>query len=218
MTIDALDPDAARPAASAVLVSMSRQMRTPLNAVLGMTELLRSTSLSREQEVYVDRLQRAASGLLDLLNGVLDISAIDADEDHVAGEATPLAPLRVLVVEDLEDNRDVVTLFLKDTPYRLDTAENGAIAVEKVRADVYDLVLMDIQMPVMDGHQATVAIRQWEGERHLKRTPIVALTADAFRDDIDKALAAGCDAHVTKPITKSALLRTIQKYATSRSD
>jgi len=102
---------------------------------------------------------------------------------------------------------------LKGTACRLDIAENGAVAVEKFRAGVYDLVLMDIQMPVMDGYNATTAIRSWELEQRRTPTPIVALTANAFQSEVDHSLSAGCTVHLTKPIKKQVLLDAIRKYA-----
>jgi len=132
--------------------------------------------------------------------------------------SAPLPSCRILLVEDLEDNRDVVALFLKETPYQLDMAENGAVALQKFQTGTYDLVLMDMQMPVMDGLQATAAIRQWEHEQQRRPTPIVALTANAFKEESDKSLAAGCTAHVTKPLKKKTLLATVAQYATASRD
>ncbi len=132
--------------------------------------------------------------------------------------SSALLPCRILLVEDLEDNRDVVSLFLKDTPYRLEVAENGLIAVEKYQSGVYQLVFMDMQMPVMDGLAATTAIRQWEREQHRTPTPIIALTAHALQEDIDKSMAAGCTAHLTKPIKKKTLLTAIAQYAGHAAD
>ncbi len=135
-------------------------------------------------------------------------------QDQSSGGLAPvsLPALRILLAEDLEDNREVVALFLKDTPYRLEMAENGSLAVQKFQEGAYDLVLMDIQMPVMDGYQATEAIRQWEKEQQRVPTPIVSLTANAFQEDVEKSLAAGCMAHLTKPIKKKALLEAIAEY------
>jgi PAS domain S-box-containing protein len=129
-----------------------------------------------------------------------------------------LRPLHILLAEDLEDNRAVVTLFLKGTPYELDMAENGAVAAEKFRTGTYDLVFMDIQMPVMDGYQATEAIRQWECAQHRVPTPIVALTANAFKDELDKTLATGCTAYLTKPIKKQILLNAIVEHTRRPSE
>jgi len=88
-------------------------------------------------------------------------------------------------------------------------AENGAVAVEKFKAGRYDLVLMDMQMPVMDGYTATRIIRDWEAEQGRHRTPIIALTAHALVEDVEKSLAAGCDTHLNKPIKRAKLMETI---------
>jgi len=117
--------------------------------------------------------------------------------------------LRILLAEDSEDNRVLVQAYLKNTPYQLDVAENGDIAVTKFTSGKYDLVLMDMQMPVMDGYTAVKAIREWERTAQVARTPIVALTAYALKDEVGKSLEAGCDAHLSKPIKKKKLLEAI---------
>jgi CheY-like chemotaxis protein len=122
-------------------------------------------------------------------------------------------PLHILLVEDSEDNRFLVQAFLKKTNYLIDTAENGQVAVEKFISNVYDLILMDVQMPVMDGYTATREIRRREREERRKPTPIVALTAHALKEDMEKSLQSGCDTHLTKPIRKQVLLETIRKFA-----
>jgi len=124
-----------------------------------------------------------------------------------------LSPLHILLVEDNVKNRLVIQAFLKKAPYLLDTAENGEIALEKVKAGQYDLVLMDIEMPVMDGYTATVKIRQWEAENRVEATPIIALTAHALVEHGLKSLEAGCTAHLAKPIRKADLLTAIRQYA-----
>lgn len=124
----------------------------------------------------------------------------------------PPAARRILLAEDLEDNRDVVALFLKPAGYELDMAENGAIALEKFKAGTYDLVFMDMQMPVMDGYVAASLIRQWEHEQARVPTPILALTANAFPEELEKSLAAGCTAHLTKPIKKKTLLDAVVRH------
>jgi len=118
-------------------------------------------------------------------------------------------PLRILLAEDNEDNRLLVWTYFKATPHRVDMAENGAEALERFRERSYDLVLMDMQMPVMDGYTATAAIREWEAAQGRKRTPILALTAHALKEDEQKSLAAGCDGHLTKPIKKKELLAAV---------
>ena len=158
--------------------------------------------------------------LMDSLAAALNLEPVGAAQREGAepSEQTALAPCRILLVEDLEDNRDVIALFLKDTPYQVDMAENGAIALQKFQTGRYDLVLMDMQMPVMDGLEATAAIRAWERVQQRRPTPIVALTANAFKEEADKCLAAGCTAHLTKPIKKKTLLTAIVQWTDSPKD
>ena len=95
----------------------------------------------------------------------------------------------------------------------MEIAENGAIAFEKFTAGQYDLVLMDRQMPVMDGLTATRAIREWEQANHRPPTPIIALTASALKGDQEKFVAAGCTAYLTKPIKQDVLLQAIKDHS-----
>jgi PAS domain S-box-containing protein len=127
------------------------------------------------------------------------------------GPEPPLTALHILLVEDSPDNRTMTIAYLKDTPYRVGVAENGAIAFEMFTAEPYDLVLMDRQMPVMDGLTATRAIRAWEQANHRGPTPIIALTASALKGDQEKFEAAGCTAFLTKPIKQEVLLQAIKE-------
>jgi PAS domain S-box-containing protein len=132
-----------------------------------------------------------------------------------AGASTelPLPELHILLVEDSPDNRTITVAYLRDTPYRVEIAENGSIAFEKFTAGKYDLVLMDRQMPVMDGLTATRAIREWEHANHRPPTPIIALTASALKGDQEKFVAAGCTAYLTKPIKQAVLLQAIKEHS-----
>ncbi len=127
------------------------------------------------------------------------------------------APMRILLVEDTEENRVLVHVYLKRTPWIIDDAENGLIALQRFTTGSYDLVLMDVQMPLMDGYTATREIRKWEMEKGRKPTPVIALTAHAFADEKQKSLDAGCTAHLTKPIDKKGLLAAIEQYAEPRT-
>jgi signal transduction histidine kinase/BarA-like signal transduction histidine kinase len=125
--------------------------------------------------------------------------------------------LQILLVDDSVDNRRLIQAYLKQTPCHIDMADNGQMAVEKFTSGAYDLVLMDMQMPVMDGYTATKTIRAWERARRARRaqrmpTPIIALTASARHEEAHKSLDAGCTAHLTKPIKKPALMDMIQAY------
>jgi PAS domain S-box-containing protein len=139
-------------------------------------------------------------------------------DDDVAVSAA--RPLRLLLVEDNEDNRLLIRSFLKKSPHIVTEAENGLEALEAFKSarERFDLILMDMQMPVMDGYTATAAIRNWERDLGLAPTPVVALTAYALKEDADKSLAAGCDGHLTKPIKKAKLLEAIDKYAAQPGD
>jgi CheY-like chemotaxis protein len=121
-----------------------------------------------------------------------------------------MRPLRILLADDSRDNRLLVQAYFKTTPYILDEVEDGAAAVAKLTAGVYELVLMDIAMPMMDGYSATRAIRAMEKETGRRRTPIIALTGSVLADALKKALEAGCDAHVAKPVKKATLLAAIR--------
>ncbi len=125
-------------------------------------------------------------------------------------------PLRVLVAEDATDNLLLIRAFLKDYPWRIDSAANGRIALEKAMTASYDLILMDLDMPEMDGYAATRKIRIAECSNEMPAVPIVALTAHNDAEAALKSIEAGCTAHVTKPIHKAALIKTIQRYTAPR--
>ncbi len=124
-----------------------------------------------------------------------------------------LKPLTILVAEDTEDNRVLIQAYLKDTPYSIYLAENGEEAIQLFKQRKYNIILMDIQMPVKDGYTATKEIRDLENSMGLERTPVVALTAYALKEEIQKSFEAGFDAHITKPIKKGALVDAIERYA-----
>ena len=123
---------------------------------------------------------------------------------------TELKALRILLAEDSTDNQMLIRAYVKQTPYCLDIADHGAIAVERFKAGDYDLILMDMQMPVMNGYEATRAIRAWEQEHNLVPIQVIALTAQALKEDGVKIFDAGCDAHLTKPIKKHTLLEVLR--------
>jgi PAS domain S-box-containing protein len=128
-----------------------------------------------------------------------------------------LTPLRILLAEDSPDNCLVTMAYLEDTPYQIEIAETGAIACEMFATRPYDLVLMDRQMPVMDGLTATRKIRAWEKAKGRPPTPIIALTASALKGDREMCLAAGCTAFLTKPIKQEVLLQAIREYSSAAS-
>lgn len=138
----------------------------------------------------------------------------DGDADPSAPEAVVVPrPLRILLADDSADNRMLVEAYLKKLPYTIEVAENGAAAIEAVKRADYDLVLMDIQMPVVDGIAAARTIRAWERETSRARTPIIALTAAALDEAVQRSRTAGCDAHVAKPVKRATLIAAIEAVA-----
>ena len=134
-----------------------------------------------------------------------------AETAEPAGQPSGFAGRHILLVEDNELNREIATEILTEAGFEIDTAENGLLALEAVRdaaAGTFDLVLMDVQMPVMDGYTATRAIRALPDPAKA-RLPIIAMTANAFEEDKNAAAAAGMDGHVGKPVDVPVLLRTL---------
>jgi CheY-like chemotaxis protein len=115
---------------------------------------------------------------------------------------------RILLVEDQEMNRDMLSRRLKKRGYEVSIAVDGAEGVDKARSESPDLILMDMSLPVMDGWEATRTLKADEATRAI---PVVALTAHAMSTDREKALEAGCDAYETKPVELPKLLETMEK-------
>ncbi len=122
--------------------------------------------------------------------------------------------LRILLADDSEDNRFLILSYLKQARCSIDIAEDGEVAAKMFRSGRYDIVLMDVEMPIADGYMATRSIRQYEQEAGVRPTPVLALTAHAFADMADRASEAGFTAHLTKPIRKATLLAAVAQYAT----
>lgn len=119
---------------------------------------------------------------------------------------------RILLVEDDERNRLLFTLFLKDISHKLDSAENGEEALAKHFAAPYDLILMDIEMPGMDGYEATEAIRQQETNKGWDTVPVVAVTAHAIKEAEERTAQSGFTDYLTKPLTKEILRTNVEKH------
>jgi two-component system sensor histidine kinase/response regulator len=118
----------------------------------------------------------------------------------------------ILVVDDSPDNLALIRIYLSDCNFKLDYAENGQTAVDKVISDRPDLVLMDLQMPVMDGLEATRTIRRWEANTNTPPIPILAWTAHGAAYDVAESLKAGCNEHLVKPIEQATLLDAISRH------
>ncbi|MGD9213618.1 MAG: ATP-binding protein [Desulfobacteraceae bacterium] len=123
-----------------------------------------------------------------------------------------LESLRILLVEDNINNQMLFKYYIEECCQRIDVAQNGSEGVHKFKTAKYDLVFMDLAMPVMDGYEATRAIRRWEADQGADEVPIVALTADALKGREQKSLSAGCTDHITKPFTKNQILEILHQH------
>jgi len=163
-------------------------------------------------------LAQGSTFLFTVKLGVCDLTSLVTAGTHEAAaraiaSPTDLPAAHILLADDSEDNRFLIQEYLKRSLGILEFAENGEIALGKMKCRHYDLVLMDAHMPVMDGYAATRAMRIWEQQHGGCHVPIIALTADAFKEAADQSLAAGCDAHLTKPIAKATLIEAIRRHA-----
>jgi len=176
-----------------------------------------------------DDLERAAALKLrhTVVKPVRTAQLLVALEAAIRGTPTPVEPVNasdprdvanlagtLLLADDSEDNRFVVLEFLKGTRLRVECAENGEVAVAKASTRRFDMILMDMQMPVMDGFAATRAIRSLEEVRGGPHVPILAFTADAQPEDREHSFAAGCDGHLCKPVSRRALLDELRLHLT----
>ena len=180
----------------------------------------------RERTSTVTRTEGTGLGLaivkrlVDMLKGTtctlyFTLKLLPDEALQAAGEAKQLSAQdlvgkEILIVEDNELNMEIAQIVLRKAGLVVDTAENGREAVAKAQAKRYDIILMDIQMPVMNGYEATRAIRQLADKR-LASVPIIAMTANAFQEDKAKALSEGMDGHVAKPLKVEVLLQAMQE-------
>ncbi|MDY7802579.1 response regulator [Burkholderia stagnalis] len=139
----------------------------------------------------------------------------DADADAAPADGPPYgaASARVLLVEDNPVNQQIALAMLEDTGYAVEVAENGREALDRLLEDRFDVVLMDCQMPLMDGFEATQWLRLREAETGTARLPVIALTANAISGDRERCLAAGMDDYLSKPFSRDALLQMLARFA-----
>jgi signal transduction histidine kinase/DNA-binding response OmpR family regulator len=159
------------------------------------------------------------SAIADIINECLGAGHVTAVKNSLpeSEDASAFAGYRILLAEDVEINREIV--FALFEPYKLDIrcAENGVVAVKMFDDDPesYDMIFMDVQMPEMDGYEATRRIRAGNHPK-AKRIPIVAMTANVFREDVEKCLEAGMNDHVGKPLDTGELLSKLRKFLPAR--
>jgi CheY-like chemotaxis protein len=156
--------------------------------------------------------QTVLDGALEMVAAVKS-AALPAPRKEGTYSREDLPALNILITDDSEDNRILMSSLLKGSKVRLELAVDGLEALEKAKAGTYDIIFMDMQMPKMDGFEATAKFREYEREEGKPGTRVVALTAMAMREDIDRALKAGCDDYLTKPIRKNVFYAYLVNFA-----
>jgi CheY-like chemotaxis protein len=152
------------------------------------------------------------SAIVDCISECLGTGAAEHAKELPFGEIDRFDGRRILLAEDVEINREIVLALLKPTALSVDCAENGAEALRLFAEDpTYDMIFMDVQMPEMDGYEATRRIRALETP-WARAIPIVAMTANVFREDVEKFLAAGMNNHIGKPLDFSEVLSKLREY------
>ncbi len=204
------------------LTDMSHELRTPLNSVIGFSDLLSKAGLAQEHADHAARINGAGQRLLSVVNDMIDLSADEASADPCLdpGAATTTAAnedgagvLRVLYVDDHDSNRALVMAVMSAQGIVCATADDGAQGVEAARDGDWDVILMDIQMPVMDGVDATRAIRALPGL--VGRTPILALTANTLPEQLIQYEEAGMDDCIAKPMNIVDLVTRVTAWGAS---
>jgi CheY-like chemotaxis protein/PAS domain-containing protein len=206
--------EAANRAKSEFLADMSHELRTPLNGVLGLAQALRATALDENQRNLVRDILASAGTLDRLVNGLLDYgdAQLTPTSDAPLAEAAAHvdgSAVRVLLADDNPTNRKVIELMLGAADADVVSVVNGAEAVDAWRASRFDVILMDLRMPVMDGLAAIQAIRTEETANAASRTPIIVISANTSPSDRQASAASGADGHLGKPIRAEELIGVI---------
>ena len=152
------------------------------------------------------------SAIADAINETLGVDPRQAEDAHPCISGI-FANRRILLAEDVEINREIVIALLEPTEAELDCAENGSVAVRMYldAPERYDMILMDVQMPEMDGYQATKQIRALDLP-NAKTIPIIAMTANVFREDVEKSLESGMNGHIGKPLVFDELVEILREH------
>ncbi|MCX5781835.1 MAG: ATP-binding protein [Elusimicrobia bacterium] len=190
-----------------------------LKIIIMLTERSQET-LNRVRSMdikHVFKPVKAQPLILSVENSLGIASSEEEEKKTTSSSIEYKKQLKILLCDDSEDTRILVKKFLAGTLHILDIAENGTVASNKFMEIDYDLVLLDMHMPVMDGFNAVKNMRKYEEETTKSHVPIIALTADAFKEDTARVIDAGCDGHVVKPLRKATLFEIIDKYSRQAS-
>lgn len=182
-----------------------------LSPTKGTIEVLKAKKDHKYQFFTKPVLQNDLKKLLIEHFGIVD-EAIEKQNTQQENNVEEQKPLNILVAEDQIINRKIIVQLLEKKSWKITAVENGLLAYEAVQKERFDLILMDVQMPEMDGFESTHKIREFEEDKEYY-TPIVAMTAHAMKGDREKCLAEGMDYYITKPINPNELYETVEKFA-----
>lgn len=188
-----------------------RDLRTELNSAVGYAELCRRHAAEFEQ--YLGKLESVHGDMERTISFALGEAYPDEPEEVDAGQLEALRGKRILLVDDNALNREILEEVLLDHGLLIEKAENGSKALMAVRdhdPGYYHFILMDIEMPEMDGYEATLGIRKLPN-RIRANTPVIALTANAFSENRDRAFAVGMDGFLVKPVNTARLFSCLAK-------
>jgi CheY-like chemotaxis protein len=199
------------------LMGISHEIRTPLNSIIGFTNLLLKNETDEKQLEYLQAVKKSGEKIQALMENLVAVSASSTSQTDFKSTAenpeykiinfNELKKLKILVVEDDYLNLKLITHLFSDYGITPDVAENGKIAIEALQKKEYNLILMDMEMPVMDGYEATGYIR-----KTLKsRVPIIAMTAHAMPGERERCLRHGMNDYLTKPVNVNLLFEKIYK-------
>ena len=217
----------AKQAKNDFLFRMSHELHTPLNVILGFLDLAgKYQGDTRRQEEYLGHMKKSGKRLLELTDEMLEAAASNGDEEkafiiregrkneeRAILEQISLVGRRILIAEDNELNAEITMEILGDEDILCEHAQDGAMCLRMVEdhdAGYYDLILMDIQMPIMNGYEATMAIRALP-DPDKARIPVLALSANYLPSDRENATNAGMNDFVAKPIDVTELLEKLKK-------
>jgi PAS domain S-box-containing protein len=193
----------------------NHQIRTPLDGIMGMAQLLAETPLNIDQHNCVQTILKSSAGLLNVIRSMNkepeDAMVFDAQPKPVNDpRPNSIQDAAVLLVDDNKISQKVVAALLRKANYEVDVVENGKEALSRVQLKPYDLILMDCQMPVMDGYEATAGIRALP--EPYRSVPIIALTAHSLKHELQACRDCGMDDHLVKPADHKVLIDIVSKY------
>jgi CheY-like chemotaxis protein len=220
------------------LKKISHEIRTPLNGILAMTDMLMKMTIREEIRENINIIDLSAREIFKVIGKIdkhleselsrksdesfLEKSMLYPDAANINPQEqkteTPASEnsFSVLVVEDDHINQMIMNKLLKDAGHAVTIAENGQEALWKIKSNHFDIIFMDMMMPMMSGTAASTEIRKLEESSGKIRTPIIAFTANASQEAKNECIAAGMDDYITKPVRTKTILELIDRYVSKK--